>query len=151
VIEGKLDGANLHIGIVVASWNQTITDRLLEGATTRCAQLGVSKVTVLRVPGALELPLGAQALAKKGCDGIIAIGTVVKGDTDHYDIVVRESSAGVSRVALDTGVPVGNSILAVHDLGHAMERAGAGEANKGFETVDAVVLTATALSDLARS
>ncbi len=148
MIEGRLDGSDLHIGIVVASWNQTITDRLLEGATTRSHQLGVSRVTVLRVPGALELPLGAQALAKKGCDGVVAIGTVVKGDTDHYDIVVRESSAGLNRVALDTGVPIGNSILAVRDFEHAVERSETGEANKGAETVDAVLMTVTALRDL---
>jgi len=148
VIEGSLEGSDLHIGIAVASWNQTITDRLFEGAISRCSDLGVSKVTVLRVPGALELPLGVQALAKNGCDGVVAIGTIVKGETDHYDIVVRESSAGVSRVALDTGVPIGNSILAVHDFEHAVERS---EANKGAETVDAVVLMANALRDLAQS
>jgi len=151
MISGTLDGSGLHIGIAVASWNQTITERLLEAARSRCADLGVSEVTVLRVPGALELPLGAQALARKGCNGVVAIGTVVKGDTDHYDIVVRESSAGVSRVALDTGVPIGNSILAVHDYEHAVERSEPGDANKGSETVDAVVLTATALRDLTQT
>lgn len=151
MIEGRLDGVDLHIGIAVASWNQTITDRLIDGATSRCAELNVSKVTVIRVPGALELPLAAQALAKKGCDGVVAIGTVVKGDTDHYDIVVRESSAGVNRVALDTGVPIGNAILAVHDFEQAVERSDAGEANKGSETVDAVILTATALRDLVKA
>ena len=151
MIEGRLDGSDLHIGIAVASWNQTITDRLLEGATARCDQLGVPKVTVVRVPGALELPLGAQALAKKGCDAVVAIGTVVKGDTDHYDIVVRESSAGLNRVALDTGVPIGNSILAVRDFEHAVDRSESGDANKGAETVDAVVMTATALHDLSQA
>jgi len=148
VIAGTLDGSGLHIGIAVATWNQTITDRLYQGAVSRCTEIGVSQVTVLRVPGALELPLGAQALARKGCDGVVAIGTVVKGDTDHYDIVVRESSAGINRVALDTGVPVGNSILAVQDYEHAVDRSASGGANKGTETVDAVVLTATALRDL---
>jgi 6,7-dimethyl-8-ribityllumazine synthase len=103
------------------------------------------------VPGALELPLGVQALTKKGCDGVVAIGTVVKGGTDHYDIVIRESSTGVNRVALDTGVPVGNSILAVHEFEDAVERSEAGESNKGAETVEAVVSMATALRELAQS
>ena len=147
IFEGSLDGTGLHVGIVVASWNQTITERLLEGAVARCEELGVSNVTVLRVPGALELPLGAKTLARK-CDAVVAIGTVVKGDTDHYDIVVRESTAGVSQVALDAGVPVGNAILAVHDYTHAVERSESGEANKGVEAVDAAILTATALSRL---
>lgn len=146
--DGTLDGNGLHIGIAVASWNQAITDRLLEGASRRCKGLGVSRVTVLRVPGALELPVAAQKLAASGCDGVVAIGTIIKGDTDHYDIVVRESAAGVSRVALDSGVPVGNAILAVHDYEQAVVRSGEDEANKGVEVVDAVVLTITALASV---
>ncbi len=149
-VEGKLEGAGLHIGIAVAVWNQSITNRLLEGAKRRCEELGVDRVTVLTVPGALELPLAAQALTGKGCDAVVAIGAVVRGETDHYDIVVRESSAGISRVALQTGTPITNAILAVHDFSQAMERAGHGEANKGFEAVDAAVALAQALADLER-
>ncbi len=142
------DGAGLHIGLAVASWNQTITDRLLDGAESRCEELGVSEVTVLRVPGALELPLAAKALIDKGCDAVVAIGTIVRGDTDHYEIVVRESTSGITRVALDSGVPVTNAILAVHDYGDAVERSDQGDANKGVEAVDAAILTATAIARL---
>lgn len=148
VLEGSLDGSGLHIGIAAARWNQAITDRLVQGATERLEELGVPQVTVLSVPGALELPLGASKLADAGCDAVVAIGTVVKGETDHYDIVVRESSSGITRVALDTGVPVANAILAVHDYEHALERAGTGEANKGVEAVDAAVRLVTALRGL---
>ena len=151
VLEGSLDGSGLHIGITAARWNQAITDRLVQGATERLEELGVPEVTVLRVPGALELPLGASKLAEAGCDAVVAIGTVVKGETDHYDIVVRESSSGISRVALDTGVPVANAILAVHDYEHALERAGTGDANKGVEAVDAAVRLVTALRELESS
>lgn len=149
-IEGNADGRGLHLGIAAAVWNQTITDRLLEGARKRCEQLGVEQLTVLKVPGALELPLAAQALARAGCDAVVAIGAVVRGETDHYEIVVRESAAGISQVALGTGVPVTNAILAVHDFAQAMERAGEGEANKGFEAVDAAVSLARALEELER-
>lgn len=142
------DGAGLHIGLAVASWNQTITDRLLDGAESRCEELGVSEVTVLRVPGALELPLAAKALIDQGCNAVVAIGTIVKGDTDHYEIVVRESTSGITRVALDSGVPVTNAILAVHDYGDAVERSDQGDANKGVEAVDAAILTATAIARL---
>ncbi len=142
------DGAGLHIGLAVASWNQTITDRLLDGAESRCEELGVSEVTVLRVPGALELPLAAKALIDQGCDAVVAIGTIVRGDTDHYEIVVRESTSGITRVALDSGVPVTNAILAVHDYGDAVERSDQGDANKGVEAVDAAILTATAIARL---
>ena len=147
-IEGSLNGDGLHLGIAVASWNRTITDRLLEGARGRCKELGVSDVTVLRVPGSLELPVAALTLARAGCDAVVAIGTVVKGDTDHYDIVVRDSSTGLTRVALDTGVPVTNAILAVHNIKDALERAGEGPSNKGHEAVDAAVQTANAIGKL---
>ena len=146
--EGTVDGAGLHVGIAVAMWNQTITERLYEGAKKRCEELGVEQVSVLTVPGALELPLAAQALAKQGCDAVVAIGAVVRGETDHYDIVVRESAAGISRVALNTGIPVANAILAVHDFSQAIDRSGEGESNKGHEAVDAAVTLAQALADM---
>jgi len=150
-VEGSIDASGLHIGVVAALWNRSITDRLVKGATRRLEELSAAEVTILRVPGALELPLAARKLAESGCDAVIAIGAVVKGETDHYDIVVRESASGISRVALDTGVPVANAILAVHDYELALERAGAGEANKGVEAVDAAVLTASALRALGQS
>lgn len=146
--EGSLDGSGLHIGIVAARWNQSVTDRLVQGASQRLEELGVAETTVLRVPGALELPLGSAKLAEAGCDAVVAIGTVVKGDTDHYEIVVRESSRGISMVSLDKGIPVANAILAVHDFEHALERAGSGDANKGVEAVDAAVRMANAIREL---
>lgn len=146
--EGLADANGLHVGIAAARWNQAITDRLLDGATGRLEELGVHQVTLLRVPGALELPLAARKLAEAGCHAVVAVGTVVKGETDHYEIVVRESSRGISQVALDTGIPVANAILAVHDYQQAMERAGSGDANKGVEAVEAAVSMATALRQL---
>ncbi|MDX1468743.1 MAG: 6,7-dimethyl-8-ribityllumazine synthase [Acidimicrobiia bacterium] len=146
-IEGNLDGAGLRIGIAVASWNQAITESMLDAAKRRCEENGVSEITVVRVPGALELPVGARALAEDH-DAVIAIGAVIKGETDHYDIVVTESTHGVARVALDTGVPVANAILAVHDYAQAVDRAGGNDANKGVEAADAAILTANALRKL---
>lgn len=145
---GTTDGSELHIGIAAARWNQDITDRLVAGAVGRLEGLGVTEITVVEVAGALELPIAARALASDGCDAVVAIGTVIKGDTDHYEIVVRESSSGLTRVALDTGVPVTNAILAVHEYEQALERAGTGMANKGFEAAEAAVTTITALRRL---
>lgn len=145
---GTTDGSGLHIGIAAARWNQDITDRLVAGAVGRLETLGVTEITVVEVAGALELPIAARALASDGCDAVVAIGTVIKGDTDHYEIVVRESSSGLTRVALDTGVPVANAILAVHEYEQALERAGTGMANKGFEAAEAAVTTITALRRL---
>lgn len=147
-VEGDLVGAGLHVGIASALWNQAITDRLLDGAMRRCRQLGVHQVTVLTVPGALELPLAAKALVERGCDAVVAIGAVIRGDTDHYDIVVRESASGIARVSLESGVPVANSILALHDASQAADRAGEGAANKGFESAGSAVKLARALREL---
>ncbi|HWB87816.1 MAG TPA: 6,7-dimethyl-8-ribityllumazine synthase [Acidimicrobiia bacterium] len=146
--EGSDAGSGLHVGVVAAQWNQAIVDRLLEGALQRLEKAGVDQVTVVRVPGALELPIAALKLAQQGCDAIVALGAVIKGETDHYEIVVRESARGISSVALETGVPVANGILAVHDYSHAVERAGTGDANKGVEAVEAALSTANAIRDL---
>lgn len=148
-IAGELQGSDIRLGIVVAEWNSEITDRLLEGALKRCESLGLENVTVLRVPGALEIPLGAQSLLSRGCQAVVAIGAVIRGETDHYDIVVRESAHGLTRVGLDNGAPVANVILAVDDVALAMARSGPGPGNRGREGVDAAVAMATALSALA--
>ena len=147
-VEGSTDGTGLHIGLAAARWNQSITDRLLAGALARCQEIGVDQVTVMRVPGALELPLAVRELARSGCDAVVAIATVIKGETDHYEVVVGESARGVGRAALETGVPIANAILAVHEYAHAVERAGPGKSNKGTEGVDAAVMTVTALREL---
>lgn len=144
----KESAKGLHVGIAVAHWNRTITDRLAAAARARLEELGAARITVMEVPGALELPLAAQRLATSGCDAVVAIGAVVKGETDHYDTVVRESASGITRVSLDTGVPVANAILAVHDYEHAVARAGSGVDNKGAEAVDAAVAMANALRDM---
>lgn len=150
-VDGVPEGEGLHIGIAVASWNRSVNDRLLDGAIARCEQLGVSRTTVVRVPGALELAVAARSLIDIGCSAVVAIGTIVKGDTDHYDIVVRESTSSLSRLATDTGVPITNAVLAVHNIKDAIDRAGEGPSNKGYEAAEAAVLTVTALRRLADS
>jgi len=147
-IKGSLDATGLKVGIVAARWNQSITERLLGSAVARLEELGAEDVTVLHVPGALEIPVGARALVEDGCDAVVAIGVVIKGETDHYDIVVSQSTSGVSRLALETGVPIGNAILAVHDVEDALARAGSGEGSKGVEAVDAAVETANAVASI---
>lgn len=151
IIEGSTEASGLHIGIVAARWNQAITDRLVDGALQRLEQLSADEVTVVRVPGALELGVVAKRLARSGCDAVIAIGVVVKGETDHYDIVVRESSRAITLASLETGVPIANGILAVHEYSHAIDRAGEGESNKGFEAAGAAIWTARALTELGNS
>lgn len=151
IVEGTTEGSGLKIGVAAARWNQSITDRLIEGATRRLEELGIDEVVLMRVPGALELPLAARELAKAGCHGVVAIGAVVKGETDHYDIVVNESARGLTLASLETGVPITNAILAVHDYELALHRAGEGRDNKGVEAVDAAIEMASALQRLRSS
>jgi 6,7-dimethyl-8-ribityllumazine synthase len=147
-IDPEPDGAGLRIGIAVSTYNAVFTDGLLAGALDALEGAGVEEVTVLRVPGALELPVAALALARSGCQGVVAVGTVIKGDTDHYEVVVHESAAGLTAASLDTGVPVTNAVLAVHEAAHARERSTPGAGNKGFEAATAAVAMAAALRGL---
>lgn len=140
--------ADLHVGVVVASWNAAVTDRLLEGAVNRLEGLEVGRVTVLKVPGSLELPVGARALAEVGCDAVVALGTIIRGDTDHYKVVVEESARGLTLVSLEKGIPVANGVLAVHDIADAVDRAQLGPANKGHEAASAAVDTALLIRQL---
>ncbi|HLU30119.1 MAG TPA: 6,7-dimethyl-8-ribityllumazine synthase [Acidimicrobiia bacterium] len=147
-VAGTGDAGALHIGVVVASWNRSVTDRLLDGAVKRLEDLGVGAVTVVPVPGSLELSVAARALAEAGCDAVVALGTIVKGETDHYAIVSAESARGLTLVALKMGVPVTNGVLAVHDVAHAVDRAQPGPGNKGYEAATAAVEAALTLRSL---
>jgi 6,7-dimethyl-8-ribityllumazine synthase len=102
----------------------------------------------MRVAGAWELPLAALSLARAGCDGVVALGAVIRGDTDHYRVIVRESAAGLARVALEAGVPVANAVLAVRDYEQALDRSEPGPANKGAEGARAAVGVAARLRTL---
>lgn len=132
----------LTIGIAVASFNQSITDRLQQGALKALERHKVGSVQILRVAGAWELPWAADALARRGCDAVVAIGAVIKGETDHYEVIVRESAAGLIRVALDHGLPVTNAVLAAHDFDQAHGRSEPGPSNKGAEAAEAALAAA---------
>ncbi len=129
----------------MSTFNSVITDRLLRGALDALEEAGVPEVTVLRLPGALELPLAAQRLARSGVDAVVAIGAVIEGETDHYHHVATQSAAGLRQVALATGVPVANAVLTVREFSHARDRSLPGRSNKGFEAAAAAVTAANAL------
>jgi 6,7-dimethyl-8-ribityllumazine synthase len=133
-----IPAADITIGVAVAEFNQAITDRLLGGCQKVLDEAGVA-VQTLKVPGAWELPVAALALARAGCQGVVAIGAVIKGETDHYEVIVRESAAGLTRVSLDTGIPVTNAVLTVHDYQQALDRSEPGAGNKGAEAARAAV------------
>lgn len=138
--------SDLRIGIAVAAFNEVITAGLL--SATEAALVDVGEVTVVRVPGAWELPLAARALALDGVDGVVAIGAVIEGETDHYQFIAAEASRGLQHVMLETGVPVGNALLTVRKLEHARERSAPGAGNKGAEAASAVLDTIRALRSI---
>ncbi|HJU82308.1 MAG TPA: 6,7-dimethyl-8-ribityllumazine synthase [Acidimicrobiia bacterium] len=137
--ERRLDPKEMRIGVAVSDFNQAVTKRLLEGALSYLERAGVPQVDILRVAGAWELPAAALTLLKDGCDGVIAVGAIIKGETDHYEVIVRSSAAGLIQASLIGGQPVANAVLAAHDLAQALARSEPGPANKGSEAAAAVV------------
>jgi 6,7-dimethyl-8-ribityllumazine synthase len=123
-----------RIGIVLGRFNALIGDRLLEAAVATLVSHGVTPehIEVVRVPGAYEIPLAAQAMAESGrFQALVALGAVIRGDTPHFDFVAGECSRGVLRVMLERKIPVGFGVLTVNDAEQAMERAGGRLGNKG--------------------
>ncbi|MGZ5383182.1 MAG: 6,7-dimethyl-8-ribityllumazine synthase [Acidimicrobiia bacterium] len=148
--EGHLNGSSLRIGIAVSSFNALITDGLLAGALAALEESSVVHVTVVRLPGALELPLAVQRLIGAGMDAVVAIGAIIEGETDHYTHVATQTMAGLQRVALDTGVPVANAVLTARKFSHARDRSLPGRANKGFEAGLAAITTVAALREITK-
>jgi 6,7-dimethyl-8-ribityllumazine synthase len=129
-----LDATGMRFAIAVARFNRDITDALLDGAQRTLDKFGAAQVDVVWVPGAFELPLVARRLARTGwADAVICIGAVVRGDTPHFDYVAGECAAGITRVSLDTGVPVIFGVLTVDTREQAIERIGGKEGHKGEE------------------
>jgi 6,7-dimethyl-8-ribityllumazine synthase len=124
-IEAGTEGEGMHIGIVVARFNADIGDGLLAGCTAELTRLGVGAddVTIVNVPGALEVPLALQQMAvSDGYDALIALGAVIRGETYHFEIVANESARGIMSVQLDTGIPIANGILTTENDDQALER-----------------------------
>ncbi|GAB0055988.1 6,7-dimethyl-8-ribityllumazine synthase [Candidatus Magnetaquicoccaceae bacterium FCR-1] len=141
-VEGHLDASGARYALVVARFNSFITERLLEGAVDALLRHGASResLTVLRVPGAFEIPMAAQKAAQSGrYDGVICLGAVIRGSTPHFDYVSAEVSKGVAAVSLESGIPVGFGVLTTDTLEQAIERAGSKAGNKGWETALSVV------------
>lgn len=151
LIEGRLDGAGLRIGIVCARFNDLITERLLAGARDGLVRHGVDDdaVTVAWVPGSFEIPLAARTMASSGrFDAVICLGAVIRGATGHYEQVANQCAAGIARAALDSGVPVIFGVLTTETIEQAIERAGTKAGNKGFEAAVGAIETARVLQQL---
>lgn len=135
-------GKGVRVGIVVAQFNEIVTERLQQGAVSQLEKYGVidADITIASVPGALELPRVAQKLADSGkVDGIIALGAVIRGETSHYDYVCAETASGLARVSLDGPVPVMFGVLTTDNLDQAISRAGGKGGNKGADCADGLI------------
>ncbi len=150
-IEGKFDAQGLRFALLATRFNDFIVDRLIGGAVDYLLRNGASRemLTLVRIPGAFELPVVAKRLAKSGkYDGIIALGAVIRGATPHFDFVANEATKGLAQVALETGLPVGFGLLTTDTLEQAIERAGSKAGNKGVEAAAAVLETLRVLEQV---
>ena len=144
-----LDGKDLKLGIVASTWHETICDALLDGARKVAADAGVENPTVVRVLGAIEIPVVAQALARTH-DAVVALGVVIRGETPHFDYVCDAVTQGLTRVSLDASTPVANGVLTTNTEEQALDRAGLpGSAeDKGAQAAAAALSTALTLRGL---
>jgi 6,7-dimethyl-8-ribityllumazine synthase len=146
---GSLDATGLRIGVVASRFNEFITEQLVKGALEALEKRGCvpENVRIVKVPGAWELPLAAKVLAPH-CDAIVALGAVVRGDTPHFEYVAGGASDGLSRVSLETGVPIAFGVLTTENMQQAMDRAGGNSGNKGAEAAEAAIELANLMKQL---
>jgi 6,7-dimethyl-8-ribityllumazine synthase len=136
-----IDAAGIKVSVLVTSWHEEITNGLLAGAERALKAAGNTDYKVIRVPGAFELPLGAQLAINNGAEVVIALGVVIQGDTPHFDYVCDAATSGLTRVQLDTSVPIGFGLLTVANEQQALDRAGlpGSKEDKGAEAVEAAI------------
>jgi 6,7-dimethyl-8-ribityllumazine synthase len=140
----EIDATDLAVTICVTSWHTEITGGLLAGAERALQAAGNDTYSIMRVPGAFELPLAAQYAIDEGADAVIALGVVIRGGTPHFEYVCNAVTDGLTRVQLDSGIPIGFGVLTVDDEMQALDRAGLknSKEDKGAEAVEAAIVMA---------
>jgi 6,7-dimethyl-8-ribityllumazine synthase len=136
IFEGELSGKGLRFGIIISRFNQFISDRLLEGAIDGLVRHGVkdNDIDIAKVPGAFEIPIMAKRMIEtQKVNGVICLGTIIRGDTPHFEFIAAEVSKGVAAVAMDKNIPVIFGILTTDTIEQAIERAGTKGGNKGWD------------------
>ena len=146
------DCHDMRVAVVAASWHERVMQGLLDGALDALRRHQVESPVVVRVPGSFELPVVAAALAGQGFDAIIALGVIIRGGTPHFEYVSSAATDGLTRVALDHGVPIGFGLLTCDDEQQALDRAGleGSKEDKGYEATSAALLTAATLKRIRR-
>jgi 6,7-dimethyl-8-ribityllumazine synthase len=140
--EGQLSAQKFRFAIVASRWNDFISSRLVEGALDALERLGADEklIAVYKVPGAFEIPLVALKLARSAkFDAIICVGTIIRGQTPHFEYIAGEVTRGIGEAALQTGVPVVFGVVTADNLDQAIDRAGVKLGNKGFEAATTAV------------
>ncbi len=146
---GRVDGAaGLRVAVIASQWHTTVMDGLLDGARRALADSDVTDVTVVRVPGAFELPVAAARFAGSGFDAVVTLGVVIRGGTPHFDYVCQGATLGLTMLAQRTGVPIGFGLLTCDTEQQALDRAGlpGSPEDKGYEATQAALATAVALA-----
>ena len=140
-INGSLEAKGMRIGIVASRFNSFLTEQLVKGAVDAFVRLGGDErnLTLVRVPGAYEIPIVAKKLAAGGFDAVIALGAVVQGATAHADLINQSTAKAFSEISVETGVPVLDGIVSAENLEQAVERCGTKQGNKGFSAMQTAV------------
>lgn len=150
-IEGALKGDGKKIAIVVSRFNEFVTTRLLDGAVDGLTRTGVADedITVVRVPGAFEIPLAAKRLATSGAyQAVVCLGAVIRGETPHFEYISAEAARGIAQASLESNVPVIFGVITTETVEQAMERSGTKDGNRGFEAALAAVEMASLNDEL---
>ena len=149
-IIGTLEAKGLKVGIVVSRFNSFLTEQLVKGAADAFVRLGGDEknLVLVRVPGAYEIPLAAQKLAKKGVDAIVALGAVVQGATAHADLINETTARAFNQISLEAGVPVLDGVVSAENLEQAVERCGTKQGNKGFAAMQSAIEMANLLKQM---
>lgn len=143
------DASGLRVVIVAGEWHEQITDGMIAGATRALVEAGAD-YSLVRVPGSFELPVASKAALDAGADAVVALGVIIRGGTPHFEFVSSAATDGLTRVALDTGKPVGFGVLTLDDEQQGIDRAGlpGSREDKGYEAADAAIRTALVLKAL---
>ncbi|GAA3016038.1 6,7-dimethyl-8-ribityllumazine synthase [Microbacterium aurantiacum] len=146
---GTIDATGLRVTVVAGTWHTEISDGLIAGAA-RVLEASGAEWSLVRVPGSFELPVVARAALEAGADAVVALGVIIRGGTPHFEFVSSAATDGLTRVALDTGKPVGFGVLTLDDEAQGLDRAGlpGSREDKGHEAADAALRTALVLRDI---
>jgi len=150
IVEGKIDAKGLKVAIIVSRFNSFITDKLVSGALDAFERNGGDKndVTIIKVPGAFEIPMVLSKVIDKDFDGVLCLGAVIRGSTPHFDFIANETAKGIAQLSLKARTPVSFGVLTTDTIEQAIERAGTKMGNKGFDAMVSLIETVDVYKNL---